>query len=135
MKNDSTTTLLETDDTREFVRELHEHDHRDPAKGPRLSAGDIDARWDQAEGAGEETACASAPTPDQNGVEEIGEALGIVYQPGEALKLGEKEQQRDRQRWELDPASSEDYAERSHDSDLSEPFLHMTHSGHRPRHD
>jgi len=29
----------------------------------------------------------------------------------EPLKLGEKEEQRDSQRWELDPASSEDYQE------------------------
>lgn len=132
---DESSILFAIDDTREFVRELHEHAHRDAAKGPQLSAGDIDARWEEAEGSGEETACASAPTPDQNVVEDIGEAVGIVYQPGEALKLGEKEEQRDRQRWELDPASSEDYAERSHESDLSEPFLHMTHSGHRPHHE
>jgi Family of unknown function (DUF6335) len=131
MKDDST-TVLEIDDTREFVRELHEHSHRDSACGPQLSGGDIDARWDQAEAAGEETACASASTPDQNVVEDIGEALGIVYQPGEALKIGEKEEKRDRQRWELDPASAEDYGERSRGHDLSEPFLHMTHSGHRP---
>ncbi len=135
MKNDSTTTVLEVDDTKEFVRELHEHSHRDNACGPQLSGGDIDARWDQAEAAGEETACASAPTPDQNVVDAIGEAIGIVYQPGEALKLGQKEGERDRRRWELDPASAEDYVERSREHDLSEPFLHMTHSGHRPRHD
>ena len=135
MKSESTTTLTETDDTREFVRELNEHAHRTPACGPRLSGGDIDARWDEAETNGEETACASAPTPDQNIVDAIGEAIGIVYQPGEALKLGEKEGARDRRRWELDPASAEDYAERSRENDLSEPFLHMTHSGHKPQHE
>lgn len=135
MKSDSTTTLTETDDTREFVRELHEHAHRTSACGPQLSGGDIDARWDEAETNGEETACASAPTPDQNVVDAIGEAIGIVYQPGEALKLGEKEGERDRRRWELDPASAEDYAERSREHELSEPFLHMTHSGHKPRHE
>jgi hypothetical protein len=132
MKDDST-PVLEIDDTREFVRDLHEHSHRDRACSPQLSGGDIDARWDQGEAAGEETAGASASTPDQNVVEDIGEALGIVYQPGEVLKVGEKEEKRDRQRWELDPASAEDYAERSHERHLSEPFLHMTHAGHRPR--
>ncbi len=134
MKHDST-TLTEIDDTRAFVRELHEHSHRDAACGPALSGGDIDARWDQAESAGEETACGSVPTPDQSIVDDIGEAVGIVYQPGETLKLGEKEQGRDRRRWELDPASAEDYAERMHEHEFSEPFLHMTHSGHRPRRD
>jgi hypothetical protein len=133
MKDDST-TVLEIDDTRDFVSDLHERSHRDSACDPLLSGGDIDARWDQAEAAGEETACASTPTPDQNVVDDIGAALGIVYQPGEALKVGEKEQKRDRRRWELDPASAEDYAERSHQRELSEPFLHMTHSGHRPHH-
>ena len=134
MKDDST-KVLDIDDTREFVRELHEHSHRDNACDPSLSGGDIDARWDQAEAAGEETACASTPTPDQNIVDELGEALGIVYQPGEALKVGEKEDKRDRQRWELDPASAEDYDDRSRERNLSEAFLHMTHSGHRPRRD
>jgi hypothetical protein len=31
------------------------------------------------------------------------------------LKVGEKERERDRHRWELDPASSEDYVERVND--------------------
>lgn len=52
-------------------------------------------------------------TPGQSMVDEIGSALGITYRPDEELRLGEKEQQRDLHRWELDPASAEDYAERS----------------------
>ncbi len=132
MKERSPQLLLEADDTKEFVRELHEHAHRDNGAGPLLSGGDIDARWDQAEAAGEETAAGSAPTPDQSLVDDIGEAWGIVYQPGEALKIGEKEEDRDIHRWELDPASAEDYGDRAREHELSEVFLHMTHSGHRP---
>jgi len=33
----------------------------------------------------------------------------------ETLKVGEKEEERDKHRWELDPASSEDYRERLKD--------------------
>lgn len=132
MNERSTPLLLEIDDTREFIRELNEQAHRVSGSGPVLSGGDIDARWDQAETSGEETAAGSAPTPDQNIVDDLGEAWGIVYQPGEALKIGEKEERRDLHRWELDPASAEDYGDRSREHELCEQFLHMTHSGHRP---
>jgi Family of unknown function (DUF6335) len=132
MKEHSPPLFQEIDDTREFVRELREHAHRANGLSPRLSGGDVDARWDQAEAAGEETAAGSAPTPDQSLVDEIGDAWGIVYQPGEALKIGSKEEDRDIHRWELDPASAEDYGARAREHGLSETFLHMTHSGHRP---
>jgi Family of unknown function (DUF6335) len=77
-----------------------------------LSGGDIDAAWDQA-AAGDETVGGSNPTPDQDIVEEIGEAVGVTYQEGEPLRLTEKIEERDNKRWELNPASSEDLAERS----------------------
>jgi hypothetical protein len=38
--------------------------------------------------------------------------MGITYADDEELKLGEKEKERDKHRWELDPASSDDYQER-----------------------
>jgi hypothetical protein len=67
-------------------------------------------------------------------VEEIGRALGVTYREGEELKAGAKEAERDRHRWELDPASAEDYAER--ESRLgdgpSEEILAMSHSRHQP---
>ena len=83
-----------------------------PNADPILSGGDIDARWEDAEGTGEETAGASVATPDQNVVDEIGEAIGVTYSDNEELKVGDKERERDRHRWELDPASSEDYQSR-----------------------
>ena len=55
----------------------------------------------------------SVPTPGQDNVEEIGEAIGVTYQDEEELKLGEKERSRDKKRWELDPASSDDYQDRT----------------------
>lgn len=81
--------------------------------GPTLSGGDIDARWEHAESGGDETVAGSTATPGQNDVEEMGKALGVTYAPDEQLKAGEKEEDRDKHRWELDPASSEGYADRA----------------------
>jgi hypothetical protein len=80
---------------------------------PSLSGGDIDAAWDMAESQGDEAATGSMPTPGQNDVEETGRAMGVSYQDGEELKVGEKERSRDKHRWELDPASADDYQERA----------------------
>ena|SRR5215213_6934325 len=79
---------------------------------PRLSAGDIDAGWDMAESQGDEAVGGSMPTPGQSNVQEMGEALGVTYQDNEELRAGEKERDRDIKRWELDPASSDDYQDR-----------------------
>jgi uncharacterized protein DUF6335 len=77
-----------------------------------LTGGDIDAAWDQA-AVGDETVGGSSPTPDQDIVDEIGRALGITYADGEPLRPTEKLARRDEERWELHPASSEDYVERT----------------------
>ena len=47
----------------------------------------------------------------------MGEAIGVTYQDNEELKVGEKERSRDKKRWELDPASSDDYQDRLRDED------------------
>jgi len=80
---------------------------------PTLSGGDIDARWEDAESGGDETVGGSTATPGRNDLDKIGEAVGVAYADGEVLKVGEKEEDRDKHRWELDPASSEDYADRT----------------------
>lgn len=80
---------------------------------PSLSGGDIDAAWDMAESQGDEAVTGSTSTPEQNDVEETGRAMGINYAEGEELKVGDKERSRDEHRWELDPASADDYQERS----------------------
>jgi len=84
-----------------------------------LSGGDIDAAWDQA-AVGDETVGGSSPTPDQDIVDEIGKALGVTYADGEPLHTTEKIARRDEARWELHPASSEDYAERTRTSETSQ---------------
>jgi len=80
---------------------------------PVLSGGDIDARWDEADSAGDEAVAGSSATPEQNVVDDLGQAVGITYQDNEELKVGEKERSRDQHRWELDPASSDDYQDRA----------------------
>ena len=81
-----------------------------------VAGGDIDAAWDQAD-AGEETVGGTTPTPDQDIVDEIGRAVGIEYEDAEPLHTTEKVERRDQQRWELHPASSEDFIERNQNDD------------------
>src|SRR5688500_11362003 len=72
-------------------------------------AGDPDAMAEDTSFVGEEAPGGSHPTPDMDVVDEIGEAIGVTYQDNEELGLTEKVAERDNSRWELDPASSEDY--------------------------
>jgi len=89
-------------------RELLEHHSRTPV----LSGGDLDADWARAD-IGDETVGGSAPTPDQDVVDELGAAVGLTYEDNEPLRASEKVvEERDRKRWELDPASSDDYNDR-----------------------
>ncbi|HZS46598.1 MAG TPA: DUF6335 family protein [Blastocatellia bacterium] len=92
----------------QMIEEMMEHH----SKSPLLSGGDIDAAWDSAD-SGEETVGGSNPTPDQDVVEELGQAVGVTYQDNEPLRAEDKVKDRDRNRWELDPASSEHYRQRS----------------------
>jgi hypothetical protein len=80
--------------------------------GPSIAGGDIDADWESAYSVGDEAPGGDSPTPDQDIVDDIGRAVGVQYQDTEELKGDEKIARRDRHRWELDPASSEDYEER-----------------------
>jgi hypothetical protein len=91
--------------------------NNDPLADPTISGGDLDAQWESAQFSGDESAVSSMPTPDQNVVEEIGAAMGVTYQDNEELKVGEKERSRDIRRWELDPASSDDYQDRVRDEE------------------
>jgi uncharacterized protein DUF6335 len=84
----------------------------DPLADPTITAGDLDATWENAQFSGDETPLGETPTPDQAVADEVGRAIGIEYADDETLKVGEKEKARDERRWELDPASSEDYLDR-----------------------
>jgi hypothetical protein len=75
---------------------------------PTLSGGDLDAAWDDSITAGEESVGGSAPTPDQDIVDDLGEAAGLTYRDDEPLDSDKKVLDRDRNRWELNPGSADD---------------------------
>jgi len=102
-----TVSIADIDDTGRLRNTAR--NERNTSMSAELSGGDVDARWDQAESGGEEAVGGSAPTPDQDEVDEIGKAAGVTYEEGEPLRVGAKEEDRDKHRWELDPASAEDY--------------------------
>ena len=77
-----------------------------------ITAGDPDVSVEDAYFAGEEAPGGDNPTPGQDAVDDIGKALGVEYQDAEELRSGDKVADRDKHRWELDPASSEDYRNR-----------------------
>jgi len=80
--------------------------------GPALTGGDLDANWETAYSTGDEAPGGDNPTPDQDIVDQIGKSLGLEYEDDEELKGAAKLEERDKHRWELDPASSEDYEDR-----------------------
>jgi hypothetical protein len=77
-----------------------------------IAAGDVDVDVEDAYFTGEEAPGGDNSTPDQDVVDDIGKALGVVYDDAEELKASDKVVERDKHRWELDPASAEDYKER-----------------------
>lgn len=83
------------------------NDHNN-SLNPSLSGGDVDAAWDDSIVAGEESVGGSAPTPDQDIVDELGKAAGITYRDDEPLDSDKKILDRDRHRWELNPESADD---------------------------
>jgi len=93
---------------REMKERIDEHTETSPA----MTGGDVDADWESAYSVGDEAPGGDNPTPDQDIVDDIGHAIGVEYQDNEELKGEAKISKRDRNRWELDPASSDDWDER-----------------------
>ena len=79
---------------------------------PSITGGDVDANVEDAYFTGDEAPGGDNSTPDQDIVDDIGRALGVEYQDNEELRASDKVAARDKHRWELDPASSEDYRDR-----------------------
>ena len=94
---------------RKHLQDVKE-DHTETS--PVLTGGDVDADWEDAYSVGDEAPGGDNPTPDQDRVDDIGKALGVTYDDNEELKASDKIADRDKHRWELDPASSEDYTDR-----------------------
>ncbi len=76
--------------------------------GVELTAGDVDANWEDAYAIGDEAPGGDSPTPDQDRVDDIGKALGVQYDDDEELMGGAEIEERDTHRWELDPKSKND---------------------------
>jgi hypothetical protein len=93
---------------RELLEKYEEHTET----GPAMTGGDVDADWESAYSVGDEAPGGDNPTPDQDIVDDIGRAVGVQYQDNEELKGERKISERDRHRWELDPASSDDWEDR-----------------------
>ncbi len=91
----------------EIAEKIREHHGMSDVTG-----GDPDVDIEDAYFAGEEAPGGDNPTPDQDIVEDIGKALGVTYDDAEELKGSDKVVERDKHRWELDPASAEDYQDR-----------------------
>lgn len=100
---------------REGGRTMRQRDRQFHAADPVLTGGDIDANYEQAYAVGDEAVGGSVSTPDQDVVDEMGEAVGLEMPDREFLHTHEILERRDQNPWELDPKSSEDYEERRRD--------------------
>lgn len=75
-----------------------------PPPDVRLTGGDVDADWQRAGDIGDEAVGGSVATPDQDRVDEIGNALGVPRAPDEEVRTStEILEGRDRNRWEQEP--------------------------------
>lgn len=86
-----------------------------------LTGGDRDAAWSQAENTAEETVGGTAPTPDQNVVEDLGKAVGTQMRDRQNFYGTDQLNTRDDQRWELEPKSAEDYERRHGHPERQQP--------------
>ena len=105
---------LATGGRQKLEEKLNEHNGMDPS----LSGGDVDAAWEDSNVAGEESVGGSVSTPDQDIVDEIGEAAGLNYRDDEPLDSDKKILDRDRNRWELNPDSADDGEEDEENADI-----------------
>jgi hypothetical protein len=93
-------------------REAMRNTRKDRGGMNSVTAGDVDVDAEDAFFTGDEAPGGDNPTPDSDVVDDIGRALGVPYGDDEELKSVEKVEKRDKHRWELDPASAEDFKER-----------------------
>ena len=83
------------------AREVEEEARQYTQSSPRLTGGDVDADWRRADSVGEEAPGGTVATPDQNVVDDIGDALGVPRAPDEEFRSSaEILEDRDRHRAE-----------------------------------
>lgn len=100
----------------ELEEKLNEHH----SLSPDISAGDVDASWQSANASGEEALGGTVPTPDQDVVDNLGKAAGLTYNDDEPLDSDKKVLDRDRNRWELNPASVDEEYEGDEEESLED---------------
>ncbi len=123
---------FEQDQQRDYgSRKLKNKMEQHTDESPKLSAGDVDAAWEDADEVGEEAVGGTTPTPDQDIVDELGEAVGLTYSDTEPLHTDDKLNERERNRWEFDPASDPDYQERIKE-EFNEPPKGKKKRGRKP---
>jgi hypothetical protein len=93
-------------------RTMRDRDRQFHEAAVELTGGDVDANYEQANSVGDEAVGGTVATPDMDIVDELGQAVGIEIDDRSFLRTNDLLEQRDDQRWELDPKSSEDYQKR-----------------------
>ncbi|WP_375515054.1 DUF6335 family protein [uncultured Nostoc sp.] len=93
-------------------RSIQEERQEYTETSPELTGGDVDAYWQDADAVGDEAVGGSTSTPDQNVTEELEAAVGLEMDDFAFLRTNDILEERDGDRWELDPKSSEDYQDR-----------------------
>ena len=76
------TVVMHSDAEREAEEEARHYTQ----SSPRLTAGDVDADWRRADSSGEEAPGGTVATPDQDVVDDIGDALGVPRAPDEEFR-------------------------------------------------
>lgn len=95
---------------REKIKEELEKRH---FNSPDVAGGDIDADWESADtGSGAEAVGGTEPTPDQDMVDKLGEAVGITYDDDEPLNTEKKLKERREERLEPYSGQEEGISER-----------------------
>ena len=96
------------------TREMRKEEALEQGLDLDLVAGDADTSVVElidANTVGQDVVGGAVQPPDQSSVDEIGHAVGLEYADGEPLEFNRKMRERDAamKRWELDPASSDDW--------------------------
>jgi hypothetical protein len=93
-------TVIRSDRERAQAERARQHTETSPA----LTGGDVDADWERAAAVGEEAVGGSVATPDQNVVDELGDALGVPRAPDDEVRTSQEILEgRDRARREEEP--------------------------------
>ncbi|TVP60900.1 MAG: hypothetical protein EA343_16015 [Nodularia sp. (in: Bacteria)] len=93
-------------------RSLRQRNREYTHTSPEITGGDVDAYWQVEDAVGDEAVGGTAPTPDQNVTDDLGEAVGLPMNDNTFLHTHDILEERDDSRWELNPMSSDDYPER-----------------------